>query len=299
MQRLKALLNNRSGGTLLITVVSLSLMILLLMSAATVKLAEVARVAARANEQLRYINAMEDLAQALARARILGAAVDPVTSLPVNCPANTTADTSSGLRLCVPVTGSGGGAGVTGICVDLDQAAITTHDRYCIHSLSVPAAVTNNAEAPFKSQVAQIKSFGDKLKTWASEMFQISKSHAQCAWYGCGAVGNTGQATPSAYAAPTAMTFAGPFNVLPTGTAVEKTPSATWTARNNTEPWSPTLDDWVSTNEIYLPACDAANQYWIGCMRCDYSGVTCLKMRVCPPKTASCASPYEQTIAIW
>ncbi|MCC6136994.1 MAG: hypothetical protein IT287_00040, partial [Bdellovibrionaceae bacterium] len=69
---IKNILKQKKGGTLLITIVILSMMILMLMSAATLKLAEVARHAARANEHLRYVSVMEDLGKAVARAYVLG-----------------------------------------------------------------------------------------------------------------------------------------------------------------------------------------------------------------------------------
>lgn len=301
MKRLLPQFRNQGGGTLLITVVSLSMMILLLMSAATFKLAEVARHAARANEQLRFMNAMDDLAQTLARARVLGAPIAAGVA-GTACPTGSTYTTAAGLGFCVPNSGSGGGAGITGICADLDQITTTTHDRYCIAALTAPtSAQLEDDEKSRQEMIAERSTFTGKLKYYVRAALSVTKAHAQCSWYGNCNPGAGSAGTANFTNTTVAQTFIANYTVVPTGSATEKTSSATGTARNNMEPWSPNLASWAPNNEMYVPSCAADNEYWIGCMRCGLPGVSCVKMTVCPAKNPSCAAAqrYEQLIAIW
>lgn len=288
-------IKNQKGGSLLITMVSLSMMILLLMSAATLKLAEVSRHAARANEQLRFINAMDDLAQTLARARVLGAG----TPAPL-CPAGSAEATEAGLRFCVPNSGSGGGTGLTGICADLDQNAATTHDRYCVESLVAPTSVVElrQMESDLMRLHAEQREPVGKMAQWFRHIFMIASSYASCSWNGCGSVSGSG-ATGTTHSVQSIAVPGDP--ALPAGAASEITPSATAGNRNNMESWSPTLSSWSPNNEMYIPSCAADDQYWWGCMRCTYPGVSCVKMTICPANKRPCgaAERYEQLIAIW
>lgn len=299
MRAFNSPLKNQRGGGLLITMVTISMMILLLMSAATLKLAEVAKHAARANEQLRFMNAMDDLAQALARAHMLGKG----TPAPV-CPAGSTAAVQAGLRFCVPDTGSGGGAGLAGICADLDQNDATTHDRYCISALVAPTVSQNLGPQDPKELkfYANTSPPAGVLRRWMKQIFFVAHAHA-CNWWG-GCPGGTGTAevdigyTVTEVSVPTVP-------ALPGGAASELSASATASDRATMEPWAPNIATWAPNNELYIPNCAAdaggSSQYWWGCMRCDYPGVSCVKMTVCPASNSACAAAdrYEQLIAIW
>jgi type II secretory pathway pseudopilin PulG len=83
------------------------------------------------------------------------------------------------------------------------------------------------------------------------------------------------------------------------------TPSVTLnTTYHSDEPWFPKADTtaWpaVQKNEIRTPLCGVDAQYWLGCIRCNTNGVTCLEFKICPPGVAAgCANPYVQRIAVW
>lgn len=292
-------LKNQNGGAVLLTIVILSLLILILMSGATLKLAEVARTAERANEQLRYHNVMEDLAQALARAHVLARSG--------TCPSGTTIVSVGTADLCLPNGGVTGAAGIAGVCVDLDQNNATTHDQYCLDALQ--QVTQNDIDEERQRMVAERESFLYKTRSFLSKLL-IPVADAACQWYGCtdvsgGTSGTLPEGTEEVKMDPSTL-------VVPATASTQQTgPPAV--ARNNMETWSPNVASYAYSNEILTPACTANIDMWYGCMRCSYryernvsdatldKRVTCLRMLVCPPRNPGCANAQRirQMIAIW
>lgn len=295
--KIKNIFKQEKGGTLLITVVILSMMILLLMSAASLKLAEVARHANRANEHLRYVSIMEDLSQAVARAFVLGKGT---------CTSGTTPQSIGGQNFCIPNarigTGGTGGGAVTDICVDLDQNNATVNDRYCVEELSI----VNNEY--FKKEtdkmVAKANSPRNRIKTFVNSIFTVPLAYADCQWYGGASCDTTGDdLSPGDTAdieSKEILYIPSLYTVAPVGVAVEQTQSAVANPRNNLETWSPNIVSWTPNNEILTPDCVANDNYWLGCVRCT-GEFTCVKISLCPPSSPGCPleERYHQLLSIW
>lgn len=293
------IISNEKGAVLIAAIMLMSAMILTMMTVASFKLVEVSKEARRVNDQLRYLNSIEDLAQTLGRAFLLGQGT---------CPANTTLLTISGVNLCVPNTGITGAAGVTGICSDLDQDGTTT-DRYCIQTLTL--VTQNDLQMEAEKMIAKKPSRLQKIVSTLSDLV-IASAHATCDW--AGVCTTLVPDTPGATIPPptAVLTVPAPFAVMPTGIAAQQSPSAVAVARNNAEPWSPNIAAWTpaTANEIFTPNCNADNQYWLGCIRCQdpalaaSANIICMSATICPPtstKNPVCtvANRYTQMFAFF
>jgi hypothetical protein len=100
-------------------------------------------------------------------------------------------------------------------------------------------------------------------------------------------------------------TFADITTVPASSSTEPATPSGTLNATyHSDEPWFPKADTtaWPASqkDEIRTPLCGVDAQYWLGCIRCNTDGVTCLEFKICPPGVAAgCSNPYVQRIAVW
>lgn len=270
-------MNNQRGGALILTMVIISVIIFTFISVATFSLSQTIIHLQRSNAKIQQIEVAQDLSQAVARAYTLGRETAGV------CPTGTTLFTESSINFCFPTAGvlGLGGTGLTGVCVDLDQNATSTNDRYCIQTLTrVTKWSEPNGESP--SYIATIR---EKISNkFISMVLAIDSAFAQCTWVGCPEPAHgAAEGTP---ASVTSITPPAAFTPEPAGAAVVATGGAL--ASNNTlEPWFPT-PAWANTNEVYTPNCTAANQYWLGCVNCALAAFQCFEFTICPVGETTC-----------
>jgi hypothetical protein len=277
-------LNNNRGGLTIVMLVMLSSIFMVMMGIAGVKLLEAAKNLKKHNEAYNYLLVMEELGQAVSRARSLGRnsdclvnTVNPLLAptpamIAVSCPANTVRHV---VLTGVPTTS----------CPNHPVVALQTRNQY---TLCVPDR-NNNGAADAIEFCARVDNFNYCLSGGANLNQNLERLDLNAE--------NPADLRPGVYA-----------HVL--GAAFQQTVNAPLQPRNNSEVWSPDAI-WPSNNQIFTTNCGtyAANstQYWLGCHFANDPRLEFWIMRMCPRSTAipgvgACPGgvpPAQQRIVIY
>jgi len=301
MMKSSKMLNNERGGVVLVTIVIISVVLVILSGIATFKLTEVSRQAFRVNEAFRYLNIMEEMGLAVARARHIGRQTCG-TAGTCTCPGTLTAvDINPGgtfIWVCIPA------ATVDAFCIAHTDGAGQANN-FCLEAMREVAQNSSSgidpatvADLTFRIKQKETPSFFSKL---VASVFSMGTVNAACPpagwWDTC-----VPASPPAGLAPPTLQPYTPPpaYTVAPTGLGTQRTGGAV-TTRANLEAWTPTAA-WApgTANEILIPDCAAStNTYWLGCMSCLDANVTCIDFTMCPPASPTCTRPYRQRIMVY
>lgn len=277
-------IKNKRGGALVLTMMFISVILLTFIVMASLSLSQTVAHVARANAKVIQLNVAQDIGQALTRAYVLGKGT---------CPTGTTAVSRGGVRFCIPDDGVTNRTGLQGVCVDLDQDRNTTHDQYCITTMTAVTEFkkTNDEEPSYVASL--LYKFSQRFNAFIVGM---DSANAQCTWFSCPDPTTAGAAAQTNVRATEDANIPGDYGPEPTGSAVEST-GGTLSAHHNLELWFPDAD-WTETNEIMTPNCSSANQYWLGCVDCTSSAFSCMEFTVCPARNLSCPASERMTQGI-
>ncbi len=255
---------NNKGAMTIILLVLLSSIFVVMMGTAGIKLLEAGKNLQKHNEAYKYLVVMEELGQAVARARSLGRNTEciahPVTPATTNptaamyqaaCPANT-----RHLWVAAPVPKTlcpGHPRGIT----------LQIQNRY---ALCVPDR-NGNAAVDAVEFCAQIEGFNYCLSggPFNQNLRRLDLNN---------------EATSVDLGRPGIL-------AEPPGASFQQTNGGSLQPRNNTETWSPSVA-WADTNEMYTTTCgtyaSAAenDRYWLGCHFCNDPRHECWVLRMCP-----------------
>ncbi len=278
-------LNNNRGGLTIVMLVMLSSIFMVMMGIAGVKLLEAAKNLKKHNEAYNYLIAMEELGQAVSRARSSGrnteCVVDPVTPTAIPSTAMYQAACPAGT-----VHRWVGATAPKAFCPTHPRAALRIQTRY---ALCVPDRNSNGAVDAVEF-CAQIEGFNYCLSggTFDQNLSRLDLADESGTDFG----------RPTPYA-----------HVL--GAASQQTPNAPLQPRNNSEVWSPNAV-WPSNNQIFTTTCQTYTnlnnpRYWLGCHYCNDPRQECWLLRMCPkstviPGVGACpggVSPAQQRIVLY
>ncbi len=276
--------NNNKGALTILMLVMLSGLFIVMMGTAGVKLMEAAKNLRRSNEALNHLTVMEELGQAVARARSLGRNVDclvnPLNPAAAPTGAQITAACQGALRLQINTGGT-----PTTLCPGHPVVARRTRNQY---TLCVPDR-NGNGTVDAVEFCTQMDGSNYCLSGGA---FNSNLQRLDL----------TNEFTATDYGRPVPYVEIG-------GAASQQTPSAILLPRNNQESWSPDAA-WPDNNEIFTTDCGAYtsatnnSRYWLGCHFCADPRVECWAMRMCPkflgaPGTCPAAERVTQRFVLY
>jgi hypothetical protein len=253
-------LNDRGAMTLIILVM-LSTMFIVMMGVAGYKLIEAAKNAQRQTEAYNFLIAMEELGQAVSRARSLGRELDCRTTYnPADpCPTGTTIAINAAVgstkctndptprdhyTLCVPNTDGDNTAESSDFCASVDGK------NYCL-------------DGPL----------------WTTGLQRLDL-----------AAENTDHGVPPPLAEPAGAAYEQTPGgaLIPRNTMEYWTPEAVWAGGNVNEIYTTDCEAYSAANN---------DRYWLGCHFCSDPRVECWAMRMCPvPIAASTCNPATQRV---